>query len=115
MSVSRLDIDDDWSFGAGLSDYVDNSNEIAQNVKTRLKFLKSEWVYDTDAGIDWYGILANKSNEATIVRELTRITLATDGVKTLDELTHTVDRTTRKLSATIKYTDIFQTQVSVVI
>lgn len=106
MSVRALDSDHDWKWGNGKGNYISKSAEIAQNVKTRILSFKNDWVLDTSVHIDWFAILGNYSNEATIRREVERVTLETLGVKSLDSLEITTDDA-RNAEITIGYTDIY--------
>ena len=107
MSVSRITNDGDWTFGQGLQNYATGSEEVAQNVKTRIKSFKNDWFLDTDFGIDWFNILGNKSNEETIIRELDRVVTNTDGVRTIRNIELSLDRQTRLASVIIEYSDVF--------
>lgn len=107
MSVSKLDNNGDWRFGKSLADYTRNSGEIAQNVVTRLKSFADDWFLDTTANIDWFTILGNRNNEQIILREVSRVTSATDGVKTVDKVEPIVDGSRRTVTIRLEYTDIF--------
>ena len=91
MSVSRITESGDWTFGKGKANLAFNSEEIRQNVVTRLKSFANDWFLDISANIDWFNILGNKNNEKTIRSEVTRIVLSTDGIATLDKFELIVD------------------------
>jgi hypothetical protein len=80
MATRALDSNDDWTFGKGIANYKTNDEEIAQNVKTRLRSFKNDWFLDIDANIDWFSILGNKNNEKTIISETIRVVKGTSGV-----------------------------------
>lgn len=105
MSVRALR-GDDWVFGQGRANYLTKSQEIAQNVKTRLRSFKKNWFLDTDANIDWFAILGNYDNEKTIKREVERVTLETLGVKSIESIDIVTDES-RKATISLAYTDIF--------
>lgn len=107
MSVRALDSNGDWTFGQGRANYKTKSNEIAQNVVTRLRSFKNNWFLDTDANIDWFSILGNYNNEQTIRREIERVTIETDGVKSIEKIEILVD-SSRKATISLEYTDIFE-------
>lgn len=107
MSVSKLDSNGDWRFGKSLADYTRNSGEIAQNVVTRIKSFANDWFLDTSANIDWFTILGNRNNEQVILREVSRVVTATDGVKTIDSIEPIVNRQSRSVVIRLEYTDIF--------
>lgn len=106
MAVRSLDKNKDWNFGKGKADFLTKSDEVAQNVQTRLKSFKRDWFLDTDANIDWINILGSRKNENIIIREVTRVTKETAGVKTV--LSVVVDSlVNRDASITVKYEDIY--------
>lgn len=107
MAVSRLDNNGDWTFGQGRANYATLSNETAQNVVTRIKSFKDDWVLDTEANIDWFTILGNKNNEQTIKSEIRRVTLATYGVRRITKLEVVSDRETRNAAINLGYDDIY--------
>lgn len=107
MSVSKLDSNGDWRFGKSLADYTRNSGEISQNVITRLKSFADDWFLDTTANIDWFTILGNRNNEQIILREVSRVVSATDGVKSIDKIEPIVNRESRTVTIRLEYTDIF--------
>jgi capsule polysaccharide export protein KpsE/RkpR len=94
MSVRRIDSSGDWTFGQGKANYIRRDDEIRQNVVTRLKSFKFDWFLDTQANIDWFNILGQKSNQETIFREVERVVLNTFGVTEILrlELTRLTDR-----------------------
>lgn len=106
MSVSRITENGDWTFGKGKANLAVNSEEIRQNVVTRLKSFANDWFLDISANIDWFNILGNKNNEQTIRSEVTRVVLATEGVATLDKFELIVDE--REANIIIEFTDIFE-------
>ena len=109
MAVSKLDNDDDWLFGNHNADYLSNSEEIAQNVKTRIKFFVNDWFANIDAGIDWFTILSNKNNENTIINQVERVILETFGVLSVNNIT--VKQQDRSATVSISYTDIFNENI----
>lgn len=111
MSVSALDKNGDWTFGRGRSNYLRSSAEIAQNVITRIKSFKDDWFLSIDENIDWFTILGNRNNKETIRNEVSRVVLATEGVKTLDRL-ELIDAGSRNLTIFLEYTDIFDEKFS---
>lgn len=86
IKVRALNDNMDWGFGLGKAQYIDGDNAIIQNVKTRLKSLKNDFFLDTEANIDWLNILGQLSNKETIINEIYRVTLATDGVIAINKI-----------------------------
>jgi hypothetical protein len=80
MKVRRLDGDGDWTFGNGKANYLKDNNAVLQNVATRIKSFKNDWFLDGEAHIDWFTILGSKENKQTIINEIERVALSTEGV-----------------------------------
>ena len=97
MRVRRLDSNGDWTFGNGQANYIKDNEAILQNVTTRLKSFKYDWFLDVEANIDWFNILGSKENKQTIIREVERVTLQTEGVTKINniELIETGNRTAK--------------------
>lgn len=109
MSVSKLDENKDWTFGKSKMNYITESNEILQNVETRIKSFKDDWFLDTEANIDWFTILGNRKNKQTITDEVRRVTLATDGVVSVDKIEVSINEK-RQATIILQYTDIYNKQ-----
>ena len=107
MSVSKLDSNGDWTFGQGLSNYANGSNEISQNVITRIKSFQNDWFLDSTACIDWFNLLSNRNTQKSTEAQISKTVLDTKGVSTLDSLNFVLDRQNRKASIDLVYTDIF--------
>jgi len=108
MSVSRLSKEGDWTFGQQLAGYIRGSEEVLQNVETRIKSFKRDWFLDQNAEVDWFNILSNKNTQATAERQIARAVVNTNGVASLDKLNLTIDRENRKSSVSLSYTDIYK-------
>ncbi len=109
MRVSGLTASGDWRFGKGRASYLDRSAAIQQNVVTRLSSFTDDWFADTAAGLPWYDLLGRKNAEARILRDIERIILTTEGVRTIDRL-EVVSVIDREAAIHITLTDIFDTQ-----
>lgn len=86
MQVRKLDENDDWSFGNSKANYIKDNDAVLQNVTTRLKSFKNDWFLDQDANIDWFNILGNKDTRETIIKEVERVTLQTEGVTKINTI-----------------------------
>lgn len=107
MRVSGLDTDGDWRFGRGLVSYISNAAAVRQNVVTRLKSFASDWFLDTGANIDWIDLLGRRGTRDEILREVERVTLATDGVTTITKLEIVVKTSSREASIMLSFGTIF--------
>lgn len=81
MSVRALDKNGDWTFGRSKAQLLTKTDEVKQNIATRIKSFKNDWFLDVDAEIDWFNILSIKNNKSVIISEIERVTLATKNVK----------------------------------
>jgi len=108
MATSRITSDSDWTFGQGLANYARGSEEVAQNVKTRIKMFKNDWFLDVDDGIDWFNILGNKNNINTITNEIERVAGDTDGVRSIINIELKLVGQSRDATVIIEYVDVFQ-------
>lgn len=109
MRVSGLTADGDWRFGKGRASYLDRSEAIRQNVVTRLRSFTEDWFLDTTAGLPWYDLLGRNDAQTRMLRDIERIILTTEGVRTID-LLEVVSIVDRDASIRITLTDIFNTE-----
>lgn len=80
MKVRSLDRNSDWTFGKGRNNYIAGANLVAQKVATRIKSFKNDNPLNVDSNIDWIDLLGRKGTEDTILDEIERVTLTTEGV-----------------------------------
>lgn len=99
MIMRRVDINGDFVFGHGQSDYFSGNDAVALLAEDRLLLWLGEWFLDVASGIDWPSILGSKPpalNEAEIavtesVRAIAEVTAITDYAMAFDHTTFTVD------------------------
>ena len=108
MRVSGLTAGGDWRFGKGRASYLDRSAAIQQNVVTRLRSFTDDWFLDTTAGLPWYDLLGRKDSETRMLRDIERVILETEGVRTIERL-EVVSIIAREASIRVTLTDIFNT------
>ena len=94
MRVRALDSNDDWTFGRGGANYIGEKQSLNQKVKTRIKSFKNDNPLNMDDNIDWLDLLGRRGTEDTILKEIERVTLQTNGVTevTSIEVTKRQDR-----------------------
>ena len=109
MRTRRIDDNNDWTFGAGRQSYVNQSDAVAQKVKTRLQMFLGDWFLDETVGIDWITEMSSRSQTPKILSDAKRCILQTQGVRTLKTFTYEQDAKTRKLNINATYTDIYGT------
>lgn len=107
MRVSGLDKNLDWRFGKGRALYKRNADAIAQNILTRLRSFGGDWYLDTEAGIDWFGLLGNLGTEKRILRAVESAVMQTKGVLSIEELKIIGRDSNRCVKIEIRYTDVF--------
>lgn len=99
MTVRKLDVDGDLALGQSklLAGYT--AEEVAQNVRTRLKFFLGEWFLDTTDGTDWFGsVLGKGSVLATRESVIRRRILLAPGCSGMTAFSLTTDIATRELT-----------------
>lgn len=64
MIVRALDVNGDWTFGAGLNNYKRNNAAVAQSIQTRLSSFVGNCFFDLGAGINWFTFLSSKDPTA---------------------------------------------------
>lgn len=89
--VRALDKDGDWTLGRGLVNYIDGHKAIVQKVICRIRSFKNDNPLNMDENIDWILLLGEKNKANEILREVERVTLATDGVIRINSLSHHVN------------------------
>lgn len=107
MQVRQLDDNQDWMFGYGKANYLKDNDAILQNVQTRLKSFKNDWFLDLDANIDWFNILGQKDTKETIIKEVERVTLQSEGVTRVNSIELDEDKTTRAAKININLDTIY--------
>lgn len=107
MSVAGLDSSGDWRFGRGLASYLRKSDEIRQNVVTRLRSFNNDWFADIGAGLPWFDLLGSKESEKRMLREIETSVLRTDGVRSIERLRVTNVDGDRAATIEISVIDIF--------
>lgn len=109
MSVRSLDSNGDWTFGRSKAQLLNRSDEVLQNVKTRIKSFKDDWFLDIEAEIDWFTILGKKNNEEIVVKEISRVVLETTNVKSLVGV-EVLSNDNRNATIEVKYIDIWNNE-----
>ncbi len=108
MIVRSIDVDGDWNFGKGRSDYLKDNAAIAQSIKTRLRSFLGDCFFNLEAGLDWWNILGGKNLAAATLAVKTTI-LNTTGVTSLLELSTVIDEN-RAQTAIYSVSTVYTTQ-----
>ena len=80
MIFRNLDQNDDWTFGAGRSNFAAQNKAIGLNIKTRLLSWVGDCFFDQKAGIDWTNRLGSKGQRSLLELDLRRVILQSEGV-----------------------------------
>ena len=106
MSVRKITSDNDFTFGAGLSNYVSESDEIKQNVKTRVQMWKENCFFALLDGVDYNRYLTGlESTSKLLEADIRRVIVQTFGVAELQLLE--IKNDDRELQISYKITDIY--------
>lgn len=99
MKVRALDINGDWTFGKGKSNYLGGTLAVAQVVQTRLYMIQGDCFWDPDGWVDWFRLLGS-NQRAGLLYSIRAVILGSPGVDRLNDLGMQVDRNRR---ATLNY------------
>lgn len=108
MIVRRIDVDGDWTFGAGKNDYLTDNKAVGQIITTRLRCFSGDCFFDTDAGIDWFNLLGSKNLTGLILAQKMTI-LNTRDVTALVELSSTMNDA-RRLTTVFSASTVYSTE-----
>lgn len=90
--VREIDINNDWTYGKGKNDYLQNNGAVAQSIKTRLQSFLGDCFFDTTAGIDWFNLVGGK-NQLALNLAISATILNTTGVTAIVSLTTNLSTT----------------------
>lgn len=96
MRYRKLDVDGDYTFGGGQTDfYRDVPEAPAQAVKTRLHLERGTWFLDKNEGMPWQPeVLGNRTASTRDIAVMSH-TLNTQGVREILEYNSNLNRDTR--------------------
>jgi hypothetical protein len=108
MRYRKLDANGDYTFGHSQDDfYVDQPEAVAQAVQTGLRLFQGEWFTNTSAGVPWRQSILGKYSQNAYDLILKAQILNTQGVKTIDSYSSSVDETTRLPTVTATIDTIY--------
>ncbi|EKN3738034.1 hypothetical protein ACMU9U_004065 [Yersinia enterocolitica] len=110
MIVSALDKNNDWTFGRGKQNYITGGAAIAQKAKCRIRSFRNDNPLNMDDNIDWLYLLSEKNTEQETLREIERVTLATDGMMRIIDLSMVVNKNTRHQVIELRIETVFDEQ-----
>lgn len=105
--VRALDINGDWTFGGGESNYLEGNDAISQQIKCRLQEFVSNCFWNPQGGLDWRNLLGQRNNQQMLNLQVGSIISNTDGVTFLQQLNVTLNRTTRQLNISWRISTVY--------
>lgn len=110
MRYRKLDANGDYTFGHQQADfYRDQPEAVAQAVQTRLGLFTGEWFLDTTDGTPWRTDILGKYTQGAYDAVLKDRILQTDGVKSIDAYSSSLDRNARRLTVNATISTIYGT------
>lgn len=105
-TVLRLDEGGDLDLSTGKIELERRVGYVAAHrIRNALGLIVGEWFLDVTQGTDYFAFLGGKGSSVDVAREVLRAKIvAVDEVKSLDSLTVTLDKSTRKLRVTFSVT-----------
>lgn len=106
MIIRALDSDGDWTYGKGLSDFLQNQAAIVQNVRTRILSWVGDCFFALQEGVDWNSRL-DVGQQAALVQEIKTVVLQSSGVVGVNSIEADLDPVTRRITFTVDIVTIF--------
>ncbi len=78
MIIRKINGENDWTFGKGLSNYATNEEAVAENIKTRLLSWVGDCFFAPNEGVDWKSRL-DIGQQAALEQELRAVILQSYG------------------------------------
>lgn len=112
MIFRTLDLNGDFTFGHGSRDYSRTDRAISEDIRTALLLFLKDAFWDIDSGIDWWNLLGGKNPAAQngILLQTRSTILSRYGVVRVNDMSYTMDRSSRALSITYNIDTIYTRQ-----
>lgn len=94
MIIRRVDSNNDWTFGHGLSDYAQAEEAVDQNIKSRVLSWVNDCFFALNDGVDWRNRL-DVGQQSALRDEVNTIILQSFGVVSINNLLVVFDPNTR--------------------
>lgn len=107
MIVRALDTNNDWTFGAGKSNYKSGNAAVAQNIQTRLMSFLGDCFFSIGAGIDWFTFLGGSKSQLALNLAISSTILNTANVTGLKQMNLSLDPKTRNFFITYRVQTIY--------
>jgi hypothetical protein len=79
MTIRANDSNNDWIYGLGVNAYKKETEEIKQDIKTKLLEWKGDCFFNNEAGIDWLSRFSDSDIER-LEQEITSLILKVNNV-----------------------------------
>jgi hypothetical protein len=114
MSFRNLTANNDWVFGTGKNSYVQENQEIALNIKTRVMSFLGDCYFATDEGIDWFNLLDYRYQDRleNSVQEVIKNTPGVTAINSIDVLTGANRKITIQYDIQTIYSQSYQDSIT---
>lgn len=99
--------DNDWNFGKGRNDYLNQKDATKANIKTRVLSWQQDCFFDLGAGVDWVNGLGKKGQRDLLEQQIRNVILQTQDVTGINSFTSTLQN--RQLSVQYEVSTTFGT------
>lgn len=114
MIIRKIDGDNDWEFGLGLSDYAKDEEAVAENIQTRVLSWVNDCFFALNEGVDWKARL-DVGQQSALLEEVKNVILQSFGVVTIIDVEAILNKTTRlytiRYDIQTIYSPSFQSQI----
>lgn len=104
MKIKVLKVDSENKLVIENGDFVwlEDDDAVTQLLGQRLRTFKNEWLYDTDLGVDYFGVVFPKgSTDREIYAEIRKVTEEVPGITGVLSMSLDHDTATRTLTVTL--------------
>jgi hypothetical protein len=114
MKQRGLDINGDWMYGLGFSNFATQSEGIKLNIYTKLREWKRDCFAALNNGIDWASRIGDEAQEPLLKSDIISLVQSLEGVQEVLNYTSVFNPSTRNITINFTYRDIYglQTEIS---
>ena len=102
MRFRNLDSSGDWVFGKGRNSFLQNTDALMMNIKTRLLSFLNDCFFDTEAGVDWWNLLGAKDKKS-LLASIQRVVLRSSQVKKIVNLDYVLDNRRFSIQLSVEF------------
>ena len=104
MRFRNISTDGDWVFGKGRNSFLQNTDALMMNIKTRLLCFLNDCFFDTEAGIDWWNLLGAKDKKS-LIASIQRVVLRSSQVKKIVNLDYVLNNRQFSIQLSVEFTN----------